>query len=140
MEQVENKEPSNVFRRKFPRRRYFKPVGVLYRGEYWICECEEIGEGGMRLSSPVSMIANSPVILSVIVPGSNDIAITRSLVVYQREDLVEGGFRYGLQFSKLEFKSKKKIRDYISQKTEVEAMEDQEFLKIELFGNILKKL
>ena len=38
-------------RRRYPRILYQKPVGVLFKGHYFITICYELGEGGLSLTT-----------------------------------------------------------------------------------------
>lgn len=114
-----------IAKRKYPRRRYRRPVGFMYRGEFWLTRGEEVGEGGMLVSSRREVPAGAMVLITLFIPGG-EIAIVRSEVRYASDGRTDGEMRIGLQFSNLSFKHKKKIRDYIAAKSEAEAVSDRE--------------
>jgi hypothetical protein len=112
-------------KRKYPRRRYVKPLGLLVHGHYSMARSEEIGEGGLLLSSPQTVKVGETVILSIILP-LNEIAIAKSTVRYVKktksDEMDTYPFQIGIQFDALPFRFKKKVRDYIAAKSEEEAM------------------
>lgn len=114
-------------KRKYPRRRYVKPLGLLIHGTYFMSRCEEIGEGGVLVSTPQQVRIGESVILSIMLP-ENEIAIVRATIRYViKKDLTETNnypYQLGIQFHTLSFKFKKKVRDYIAAKSEQEAMSD----------------
>jgi hypothetical protein len=123
----ENSENFNVSnlgdfssKRRYPRRLYKKPVGILYQGRFWQATGEEIGEGGIGILSPENIPEGAQVILSLFVPGG-EMAVVRSTVRHNVKANTGDQVPLGLQFVDFAFKYKKKIRDYIAAKTEAEA-------------------
>jgi hypothetical protein len=117
-----------IAKRKYPRRRYRQPVGILHRGKFWLTRGEEIGEGGLLVNSDRPIAQGEMVIISLFIPGG-DIAIIRSEVRYQFDSRASGssiGNFIGFQFTSVIFKHKKKIRDYIAAKSEAEAELDRD--------------
>ncbi|MGE3974972.1 MAG: PilZ domain-containing protein [Bdellovibrionales bacterium] len=116
-----------LHKRKYPRRKYIKPIGILVHGEYSTGYCEEIGEGGLLLNITTPLKKDETVILSLTMP-QNEITIVRAIIRYvsQKGQTADGrpNFQAGFQFHTLGFKFKKKIRDYIAAKSEQEAMAD----------------
>jgi len=106
-------------KRKFPRRGYRKPVGLLYRGKFWLGLGEEIGEGGLGVISNEPVNVEDQVVVTLVVPGG-EMAVVRSIVRYCAKR-GENQFEFGLQFVNFNFRFKKTIRDYIAAKSEAEA-------------------
>jgi c-di-GMP-binding flagellar brake protein YcgR len=113
-------------RRKYPRRRYRRVVGVLHKGNFWLTRAEEIGEGGILVNSTRGIPSGDQVILSIIVPNTGDVAVIRSEVRYELNGREPSEKRVGFQFINFSFKHKKKIRDYIAAKSESEAESERD--------------
>ncbi len=112
-------------KRKYPRRRYRRPVGIMYQGQFWLVRGEEIGEGGLLIKSTREIPESAVVLVTLFVPGG-EIAIIRCEVRYILSGRTASEYRIGLQFINFSFKHKKKIRDYIAAKSEAEAELDRE--------------
>jgi PilZ domain len=119
---VESSNP-NTPKRRYPRRGFRKPIGILYQGHFWLCLGEEVGEGGIGINSARTLPENALVIITFFVPGA-EIAVIRCRIRYHTAAKIEGQTRLGLQFLDAGFELKKKIRDYIAAKSEAEAQTD----------------
>lgn len=105
-------------RRKFPRRRFHRGVGLLRAGVYDVGAGVEIGEGGLSLTLTHEIPADSHIVLSFQVPDSSFVTV-RALVRDCRED-GNGGFIVGCQFENISFEQKRQIRSYVSARTMLE--------------------
>jgi len=114
-----------IKRRRFPRRRYSSPVGILFAGRYQVRHGFEISEGGMLCELFDSAQDQSPVVLSFYVPG-RDFVTVRGVVVYVKppSEKMGGQASMGVKFQNLPFAHRRFIRDYIADKTQVEAALD----------------
>lgn len=92
-------------------------MGVLFQGNYQVSQAIEIGEGGMLLESCHALAPEALICLSFYVPQKGFIT-TLAQVAYTKQ---EGSI--GLKFLSLEFEYRRAIRDYIAQKTALEAKE-----------------
>ena len=102
----------NTTRRKYPRREMKKHVGVLYRGQYFVAQSTEIGEGGISIRSDMLLDNDGCVILSFQVPGGGFMTTRARVRSTQKE---EAGFvTHGLSFENISFSSKRQIRAFVS--------------------------
>ena len=106
-------------RRRFPRRKFERDIGVLVEGKYSVAKTIEIGEGGLMLALDSLPKDLSQIVVTFFV-GKGHAGIIRSEVRYTKGI---GGQKChcGIQFQNLEFKTKRLIRDYISSKSVEEA-------------------
>jgi len=121
-----SQEKNFIRKRRVPRRVFFRKVGLLARGSYYITEAMEVGEGGMQLMSPVPLEEGQQVVISFSIPGM-DYVVTRSVVRYVKNSLSDGDVSYGVQFETIDFDSRRKIRSYVAQKSieELNAYEEE---------------
>lgn len=106
-------------RRRFPRRYFERKVGVLSEGTYLIAQGVEIGEGGMMFSVNREISEDRRLLVTFRIPNHGFVVIQAFVRNTQHE---AQRFRYGIQFSDLDFTNRRRIRDYIAEKTEGEAM------------------
>ncbi|OFZ18236.1 MAG: hypothetical protein A2Z20_12005 [Bdellovibrionales bacterium RBG_16_40_8] len=100
--------------RRLPRRKINKTVGLLARGKYVLVNTYEIGEGGMLIDSPLALIEGQKVVLTVRIPNILH-GVVMSKVIYIVEpngDVTT--HRYGIEFDKIEFDIKRKIRNFVA--------------------------
>lgn len=110
-------------RRKFPRRYFQRNVGVLSRGEYVIGEGVEIGEGGMMFSINKEISESNRVLVSFRIPNHGFVVIQAHIRNTRHNDTY---YRYGVEFVDLAFQNRRRIRDFIAEKTEEEAQRERE--------------
>ena len=101
-------------KRRVPRRELHARVGILLAGRYSIARSHEIGEGGMLLSSDQVMKKDDRLVLTFRIPEVLS-GVVIATVIYITED----GF-YGLNFDKIEFDVKRKIRNFVASSTALE--------------------
>lgn len=109
-------EDGRHFRRKFPRKLLHKRVGVLFDGQYLICESGEIGEGGMSITSEYAFSAEREVVVSFQIPGGSFVSLRgeiRSVITQQ------GKVSHGVAFADIPFAYKRQIRAFVSARTSV---------------------
>lgn len=114
-----------IKKRRFPRRKFHRNVGYLYKGQYNVVECVQIGEGGMMVYSPHAHQKGDCVVVSFMVPG-RDFIICRAMVQYPMQDQ-QGRTLYGMRFIDISFEYRRMLRDFISAKTEDEARQEGVF-------------
>lgn len=114
-----------IKKRRFPRRRFRRPVGLLISGNYMMASAEEIGEGGISLNSPMDVTEGQQILVTFIIPGGEP-AVVRGEVRFHALRAGQNSFRIGIQFMTIGFKQKKKLRDYIAAKTEDEAYAERQ--------------
>ena len=103
-------------RRRVPRRPVHSPVGVLYKGEYQIATCFEIGEGGMLINSNVKIQQDDSVVVTLLIPGVMD-GVMIGKVVYAMASEKQEHARYGIMFEIIDFEVKRRIRNYVASAT-----------------------
>lgn len=106
-------------RRRVPRRDFERDIGVLVDGKYTICKSIQIGEGGMMLEMPGSYSLEQKMVVTFKLPQTIP-AIVRGVVRYALEKPDGKGFRYGIEFERVEFKIRREIRNYVASKSDEE--------------------
>ncbi len=107
------------YRRKAPRRNYDGKVGALYKGEMTITQCVQLGEGGALIHSDSilsGIVKSEKIVLTLFLPNIGG-AIATAECVYVADDE-----KIGLQFTRLDTKYKKKIREFVSRRKTLEAV------------------
>ena len=105
-------------KRKFPRRIFESSVGVLSKGLYYTGVGVEIGEGGMMFHIDAEISEENRLLVSFRVPNHGFVVI-QAKVRNTRHD--HEGFRYGIEFVDLALENRRRIRDFIAEKTQAEA-------------------
>lgn len=109
-------------KRRFPRRRFEKPVGLLFMGAYSYVRARELSEGGMSILSQGVLKVGDEIVCSLMLPNGGFV-IARGVVIYDRNDYKslnaspQKNYIYGLQFTRIEFDQKRAIREYVCAKT-----------------------
>jgi hypothetical protein len=104
-------------RRKAPRRQYHGQAGILYRGHMTITRCNQLGEGGALIRSDElldSVAEGEEVVVTLFLPNIGGLVATAQCVYRSNNTKI------GLQFCSLEMKYKKKIREFVSRRKQVE--------------------
>ena len=100
-------------RRKYPRRDFKRNMGVLFNGEYVVCQGFEIGEGGISFLYPQELPEHLQAVVSFQVPGggftSVQVEVRRS---FQHDSTDQ--FVIGCSFKEVSFEIKREIRTYVS--------------------------
>lgn len=108
------------YKRKFPRRLFYKRVGVLFKGVYFIGTGLEIGEGGMALTLPKSLPFEHELVLNFQIPDGGFVSVRSD--VRNCVDQGSGFYKVGLAFKNIKFFSKRQIRSYVSNRSESESL------------------
>lgn len=104
-------ENLSSIRRKFPRRALAKKVGVLFAGQYFICQTGEIGEGGISIISEYALTEGRELVLSFqIFEGS--FMTLRGLIKSARPR--QGAVVHGIAFDVISLDFKRQIRAFVS--------------------------
>lgn len=109
-------------KRRFPRRRFRRPIGILLDGNYHIVAGEEIGEGGLSLLHATDVLQGKNLIVTFAL--EDEIHVMRGEIRYGLQRAGKG-FLLGIAFPNISFKYKKLIRRYIGAKTELELAEER---------------
>lgn len=109
-------------RRRTPRRKIDAKIGILLKGEFCLAKCLQIGEGGILLATHLPVEVKQKYLISVIIPLEG-MVIGRIEILYEKSRASSTAI-YGCQFFELDFRFKKIVRSYVSQKTELEGDEE----------------
>lgn len=106
-----------IERRRYPRRRFTKPVGVLCSGQYMVCPAEELGEGGLSFRADFLLSEGKEILLSFQVPNG-DFYNLRCVVRNQKK--IAEGMVIGISFKEVSFALKRQIRAFVSARSSAE--------------------
>ncbi|MFK8138683.1 MAG: PilZ domain-containing protein [Bdellovibrionales bacterium] len=109
-------------RRRFPRRFFKRTVGVFSQGKYHSAIGVEIGEGGMMFSLDHSISEAHQILVNLRIPNHGFVVIRATIKNTNHRD---EKYRYGIQFFDLDFQNRRRIRDFIAEKTELEAIQEK---------------
>lgn len=102
-------------RRRFPRRDFKRKLGVLYRGEYFIAQTEEIGEGGMSFQSEFIVDEGADIVVNFQIPNGDFVSVKAEVKSSKRKgDMVF----HGVSFYDIEFGKRRQIRMYVSSQSD----------------------
>ncbi|HEY8269786.1 MAG TPA: PilZ domain-containing protein [Pseudobdellovibrionaceae bacterium] len=104
-------EDLSSIRRKFPRRTLVKKVGVLFGGEYLICQSGEIGEGGMSIISEYALTEGRELVLSFQIPKGTFVTL-RGMIRSAKPS--QGVVIHGIAFDVIPLGFKRQIRAFVS--------------------------
>ncbi len=109
---------SYIKKRRVPRRKFRRRVGLLAKGEYDVTDAIEIGEGGMLIHSSRELLSGQKIVLSFNVPGFVYVVCRGQIRYVKKASENDGGENlYGVQFDNIEFNAKRQIRTYVAQKS-----------------------
>jgi hypothetical protein len=118
---VNTVKSTNSFKRKYPRRKFFGHTGVLYRGEYDMCQCAVIGEGGIAFLSDRQLPLMGLVVINFKIHGDRLVAVRGEIRnVHFKQDA--GAYFHGIQFFTMSVEHRRKIRSYVSSRTQNEEL------------------
>lgn len=104
--------PTGLQNRKFPRRAFVKPVGVLLQGKYIITTTSQIGEGGINFDSDYALLPDQEVVVTFQVPGAGFLCLRT--VIKNIKPIQNGLNNYGGSFTDISVDNKRLLRGYIS--------------------------
>lgn len=102
-----------AFRRNYPRRVFKRSVGILYKGQYFMANSGEIGEGGMSILTDMVMSEHEPLVVSFQIPGGVFVSLRAEVRSLNKTD-DPNILNLGLAFTHIEFAMKRQIRSYVS--------------------------
>lgn len=112
---------AHLFRRKFPRRRFKRSVGVLSGGKYFMTTGFEIGEGGLSFRCEKSIRVGALVVLNFQVPEGEFVSVRAEIRNSEvKPEVQEGEVIYGCAFENLVFERKREIRNFVTNRPESE--------------------
>ncbi len=103
------------YRRQYPRRSFKRTVGILFKGQYFLAQAGEIGEGGMSVKTDLVLTENQVLMISFQIP-SGDFVCLRALIKSTQKTKPEEGATiiHGLSFENIQFAIKRQIRSFVS--------------------------
>lgn len=117
-------QSQSTFRRKFPRRRFRRSVGVLSGGKYFMTAGFEIGEGGVSFQTRTPLKIGALVVLNFQVPDGEFISVRAEIrnsenppdmqVGADGRVTQDGLLVYGCSFENLRFERKREIRNFVT--------------------------
>lgn len=109
------------FRRKFPRRRFRRNVGILVGGKYFMSGGFEIGEGGLSFTSERVLKVGALLVLNFQVPDGEFVSVRAEIRNAETEgEKSPGPVIYGCAFENLIFERKREIRNFVTNRPESE--------------------
>lgn len=108
-------------RRRVPRRAFVRQTGILLRGQYYIGNSWEIGEGGMLIGSNIPMQDNQLILLTFLLVDFQYVVV-RGIVRYCHPR----GNKFGIEFQNIDFQIKRRIRIYVASKLAAETENTEE--------------
>ncbi|NUM57286.1 MAG: PilZ domain-containing protein [Bdellovibrionaceae bacterium] len=100
--------------RKFPRKDYNRPVGILFSGFYQKAEAIEISEGGMSFRIDVVLTVDRECVMTFKVPKGKLVCL-RAVVKHMKKD--RGQLIVGVAFKEVPFSNKRQIRNFIADRS-----------------------
>lgn len=100
--------------RRFPRKDYFRKIGILFAGEYNVVQGIEISEGGMSFNTDIVFTADRECVLTFKIPNGDFISL-RAIIKHMTKS--NGGLSVGVSFVQVPFSNKRQIRNYIADRT-----------------------
>jgi hypothetical protein len=98
-------------KRRVPRRKINRPVGLLFKGEYLVERVFQVGEGGLMVSSVTPLAAEDRVLITFSLQGEGFITSKATI----RYEVKEGSQNfYGLEFDELPFQARREIRSFVA--------------------------
>ena len=107
------------YRRNYPRRPFKRTVGILFKGQYFLAQAGEIGEGGMSVRTDLVLTEEEPLMISFQIPSGAFVCLRAVIRSTQKTNKPEEGATiiHGLSFSNVDFTIKRQIRSYVSSRS-----------------------
>ena len=113
-------QPLANVNRKYPRRLFSGPVGVLYKGRYVVTTGGSLGEGGISIYWPTSLPLEDMLVVTFKIPGDQLISIRAEVRNLTQSNVESHPYHIGLQFVPLPIGEKRRIRNFISSRPDSE--------------------
>lgn len=110
-------QSDTLFRRKFPRRKFRRNIGLLVGGQYQLTAGHEIGEGGIAFLSDEEYEPGQLVIVNFHIPLGGYISVRAEIKNKRAQD---GRIMYGCSFLTLKFEAKREIRTFVTARSSLE--------------------
>ena len=110
--------PEAIYRRIYPRRKFRRSIGILFRGSYEIGGAEEIGEGGISFFHSSQMAVGDSIVVSFQIPLAPFICVHAE--IRNQRISADGKILYGCSFGILSFENKREIRNFVNARLDSE--------------------
>ncbi len=109
------------YKRKYPRRVFYGSVGILIHGHYFVSECTTLSEGGLSFLHETPLAPEACLVLTFKIPDNAMLSV-RGEIKNSRKNKTPGGksLIFGIQFLPLPIGEKRRIRAYVSARSEDE--------------------
>ena len=107
------------YRRNYPRRPFKRNVGILFKGQYFLAQAGEIGEGGMSVKTDLVLTEEEPLMISFQIPNGAFVCLRAIIRSTQKTNKPNEGSSivHGIAFTNVEFTIKRQIRSYVSSRS-----------------------
>lgn len=107
-----------LFRRKYPRRKFRRCLGILLAGRYRVTQGHEVGEGGFAFISDEKFEAGQMLVVSFQVPHGGLVSVRAE--IRNTRPIEDGRHFYGCSFLNLKFEAKREIRTFVTARSAAE--------------------
>ena len=112
-------DDKGYFRRKYPRRSLKRKVGIICRGTFFMCDSEELGEGGISIYSDTVLSDGSDLVVSFQIPGGDFVSLR---AIDKATTKKQGQVTHGLALTAIQFAHKRQIRSFVSSRTNLQTV------------------
>lgn len=106
-----NPQDTEFLKRRYPRREFLRPMGILYQGNYFVIQAVEIGEGGMSFETDLVLDPDHQMVVHFRVPSGAYAFIRAEIKGSQK---IQKRILYRLAFVEVELSIRRQIRAYVS--------------------------
>lgn len=104
--------PDQLYRRKYPRRKFRRHVGVLVAGRYVLMQGHEVGEGGLAFVSDQKLATGQMLVVNFKIPHGGLISVRAE--IRNVRPMGNSQHFYGCSFLNLKFEAKREIRTFVT--------------------------
>lgn len=100
------------FKRRVPRKKIDRALGLLSHGRYYLGRILQVGEGGLMILSSESLKVSDRVLVTFSLKGEK--FITSKATIRYELDKVDGKNQFGVEFDELPFQARREIRAFVA--------------------------
>lgn len=104
------------YKRRVPRKKVSRPVGLLSQGQYSLGRILQVGEGGLMILSSVKFKPSDRILATFSLKG--DRFITSKATILYELDSINGQYQFGVEFDELPFMARREIRSFVASHSE----------------------
>lgn len=118
---------ANQFSRRFPRKKFLRPVAVVCKGVSAVFRGVEIGEGGVSFESDLAFNTNDQIVINFYIPQGGFFLVRATVKNQIAPDVVETNLSnqpmsqlpvYGVSFAEVSLALKRQIRSFVARSEE----------------------